>query len=67
MDWKTSESLLIGHAQAEPGRYIRDAKGRMLLCEKIASATRDLPSNIKTVILLSRNSNTHWKVGLGKT
>lgn len=65
MDWKTSGSLLIGRAQAKPGRYVRDAKGSMLLPGKMASAAREFHSNAK--ILLFYYPETQICIGnLGK-
>lgn len=59
MEKKTSESLLIGHAQAKPRRCIRDAEGRMF-CAGGWIQYKEFPFQCKeSDILLSINSNTH--------
>ena len=67
MDWKTSESLLTGRVQTKPRRCVRDAEDSML-CVGGWIQHKEVPFQCKvSVILLSRNSNTHWEVGLGKS
>ena len=58
MDWKTSESLLTGHAQAKPRGCVRDAEGSVL-CVGGWIQHKKVPFNEKFLLFYCPETQIH--------